>query len=153
MWYGLLADVVVAVHLAYVCVVVFGFVAILVGAALRWRWVRNPWFRCIHLTMIGIVALEAILHITCPLTDLEDWLRTQAGQPLSGETFIGRLMHDLMFYQAPEWVFTVAYISFAFLVLSTFWLAPVRWRRPPPQAAGGGEVGPAARGSHRPGVS
>jgi hypothetical protein len=129
----LLADLVVGVHLAYVCTVVFGFVAILLGAALGWQWVRNRWFRCTHLTMIAVVALEALTHVNCPLTDLEDWLRARAGQPPSGETFIGRLMHDLMFYQAPEWVFTLVYVGFALLVLSTFWLAPVRWRPAPPQ--------------------
>ena len=37
MAYGLLADVIVAIHAAYVSYVVFGQAAILLGIALRWR--------------------------------------------------------------------------------------------------------------------
>jgi hypothetical protein len=140
MWYGLLADLVVAFHLAYVCTVVFGFVAILLGAALGWRWVRNRWFRCAHLTMITIVALEALAGFTCPLTTLEDRLRERAGQASAGGTFVGRLLHDLMFPPLPEWAFTILYVCFAALVLATFWLAPVRWR-PGPRAERRGAAG------------
>src|SRR5262249_11268514 len=68
MVYGLLADLIVAIHVGYVGVVVFGLLAILIGGPLGWRWVRNPWFRVIHLLMILIVATEAIWDITCPLT-------------------------------------------------------------------------------------
>src|SRR5579884_4026965 len=80
MWYGLLADLVVAVHVAYVSFVVLGQLAILVGILARWRWVRNRWFRVAHLIAILIVAAEAALDITCPLTDWEDRLRHLAGQ-------------------------------------------------------------------------
>ncbi len=69
-WAKLLADLIVVFHAAYVSFVVFGLVAILIGAALRWEWVRNFWFRASHLTMIGIVVLEALFGITCPLTAL-----------------------------------------------------------------------------------
>jgi hypothetical protein len=131
MWYGVLADVVVGIHLAYVSYVVVGQLLILVGVVLRWQWVRNPWFRWTHLLAIGTVAFEAIFGITCPLTDWEDNLRTLAGKPLTeGETFIGRLMHNtLIFHCGEQWVFTTAYISFALLVLLTFLLAPPRRRR------------------------
>jgi hypothetical protein len=44
-------------------------------------------------------------------------------------TFIGRFMHDLIFYDFPPWVFTTAYVGFAAVVLATFVLAPPRWRR------------------------
>ena len=54
--YGLLADLVVIVHFAYVGFVVIGQLLILIGIVLRWQWIRNPWFRLIHLAMILIVA-------------------------------------------------------------------------------------------------
>jgi hypothetical protein len=128
MWYGLLADVVVAIHVAYVSYVVVGQLAIFAGVALRWQWIRNFWFRVTHLVAIGIVAFEAILNITCPLTVLENDLRTLAGQPISGESFMGRLLHRLIFFTAPQWVFTSLYIAFTLLVLATFLLAPPRRR-------------------------
>ena len=127
--YGFIADVVVAFHLAYVSFVIFGQLAIFAGAALKWSWIRNIWFRGIHLLMITIVAVEAILEITCPLTTLENYLRTRAGQNVEEGSFVGRLLHNLMFFTAPSWVFTVCYISFALLVAGTFVVAPPRWRR------------------------
>jgi hypothetical protein len=131
MWYGLLADVIVAVHVAYVSYVVVGQLAIFAGVVLRWQWIRNFWFRVTHLVAIGIVAFEAVLNIPCPLTIWEARLRAAAGQPVSGETFVGRLLHNLLFFSWPAWVFTVLYVGFALLVLATFVFAPPRWRRRP----------------------
>lgn len=130
--YGFLADLVVAVHIAYVSFVLLGELAILVGIAFGWQWIRNPWFRWTHLVAIAIVAVEAILGITCPLTDLEDLLRTWAGKHVSGQSFIGRLLDDLLFYDAPQGILTSCYIGFALLVLGTLWLAPPRRRRRSP---------------------
>ena len=55
LWASLLADLIVVFHATYVSFVVFGLVAILIGVAFRWSWVRNIWFRSLHLTAIGIV--------------------------------------------------------------------------------------------------
>jgi hypothetical protein len=131
MWYGLLADVIVAIHVAYVSYVVVGQLAIFAGVVLRWQWIRNFWFRVTHLVAISIVAFEAIMNIPCPLTVWEAKLRALAGQEVSGETFMGRLLHNLLFYDWPSWVFTVIYIGFALLVLGTFIIAPPRRRSRP----------------------
>ncbi len=125
-WAKLLADFIVMFHAAYVSFVVFGLVAILIGVALRWGWVRNFWFRAIHLTMIGIVVLEALFGITCPLTDWESQLRLKAGEAGYAGDFIGYWAHQLIFYDAPPWVFTVIYILFGLAVLGAFVLAPPR---------------------------
>src|SRR5947209_2400170 len=95
MGYAFWADAVVALHAAYVGFVVVGELAIVVGALLGWRWVRNPWFRTVHLLMIAVVAYESIYHINCPLTDWERDLRELAGQQTNNETFMGRLVHFL----------------------------------------------------------
>lgn len=126
-----LADLIVVVHAAYVGFVVLGQVAIPVGAWLGWGWVRNRWFRLLHLAAIGFVAAEAIVGMTCPLTIWEDELRRAAGQSVEEGTFIGRWMHYLLFYEGPEWVFTLLYIGFALLVLLTLFLIPPRWRSNP----------------------
>ena len=39
------------------------------------------------------------------------------------------MMHDLLFYDLPTWVFTTAYLTFFALVVLTFVLAPPR-RKP-----------------------
>lgn len=127
MWYRFGADAVVALHLAYVSFIVIGQVAILLGSALKWRCVGNPWFRLGHLTAIAVVALEAVGGIACPLTVWEDHLRRLGGQEVVGDTFVGRLLHRILFYDFPPWVFTAGYVTFALLVVATLWWSPPRW--------------------------
>ncbi len=125
--YRLLADFVVVVHLAYVLCVIVGLGLILAGVVLRWGWVRNFWFRIMHFLMIAIVVLQALAGVICPLTTLENWLRMRAGQAPQEGTFVGRLAHDLLFYDGPPWVFAVCYCLFGLAVLVTLILAPPRW--------------------------
>lgn len=125
--YTALADLVTVIHLAYVLFVILGLVAVLIGFVLKWRWVKNPWFRLIHLSMIAIVVVESLMSITCPLTTLEYYLRRQGGQSLQGGSFVGRMAHELLFFDLPPQVFTVAYCTFGALVLATFLLVPPRF--------------------------
>jgi hypothetical protein len=130
-YYGLLADVVVTLHLAYVAYVVVGQVLIVIAAPFRWQWARNPWFRLTHLLAIAIVAYEAIMGIRCPLTVWEEQLRELAGQPFdSGQTFLGRLFHDLLFYEGlPDIFFNTLYISMFVVVLQGIIMYPPRMFR------------------------
>lgn len=128
MWYGFLADAVVLIHVAYVSFVLFGLPIIWIGLWRKWDWVRNLWFRALHLLAIVIVALEASLGWECPLTTWERDLRTAAGQSVDEASFMGRLFHNLLFYDAPPRVFTICYIAFALLVLTTLLMWPPRWR-------------------------
>jgi hypothetical protein len=127
MQYRLLADVVVAIHAVYVGFVMLGLLAILVGRAMSWRWVRNPYFRILHLAAIGFVCAESIVGIDCPLTTLENGLRLGAGQNGYGGDFIGYWLDRLIFYDLSPRVFTVIYLAFGLLVLSTLWLVPIRF--------------------------
>jgi hypothetical protein len=106
---------------------VIGQLLILAGLLCRWQWVRNFWFRLAHLVAIGIVAYEAFRDITCPLTTLERTLRAWAGEQVSSDSFVARLMHSFIEHDWPQWTFNVIHISFAFLVLLTFVLARPRW--------------------------
>jgi hypothetical protein len=136
--YHILADFVVAFHVAYVGYVVLGQLAILLGVLFRWKWVRNPWFRWTHLIMMSIVGYEAARDITCPLTTLEASLRARAGEVATEGTFLGRLLHDLIFINVSPQVITALHIGFALLVIGTFVLAPPRLfrkRAPARQAA------------------
>ena len=127
--HSLAADFIVVLHFAYVSFVVLGLLAIVAGAALRWQWIRNFWFRLIHLAMIGIVVVEALFGMTCPLTTWENDFRLAAGETVQSGSFIGRWVHSLLFYEAPQWVFTAGYCLFGALVLAAFLLAPPRWPR------------------------
>jgi hypothetical protein len=128
MSYAFWADAVVAIHTAYVAFVVLGQGAILIGWALGWRWVRNPWFRLAHLIAITLVGVEAVLGIECPLTVWEWQLRVRAGQEASAETFVGRCLNNvLMMGYFEPWVYTVLHVGFALLVITTAVVVPPRW--------------------------
>jgi hypothetical protein len=118
----LVADVLVAVHLCLVAFIVGGLVLVWVGAPLNWPWIRNPWFRYLHLGAIAFVALEGVLGVACPLTVWEDMLRGGA-RP---ESFVARWVHRLLFYRAPEWVFTAAYVLWTLATLATLRFVPPR---------------------------
>jgi hypothetical protein len=126
MLWRVMADIVVAVHAAYVAIVVIGFAAILIGSAAQWRWVGNFYFRTAHLAMILLVCAEALSNTSCPLTRLENALRPRSGETGYGRDFIGYWLDRLIFYDAPSWVFTAAYLTFGMLVLLTLWFVPVR---------------------------
>lgn len=127
---GILADLLVFVHIMFITFVICGEIAIVVGAFKHWQWIRNLAFRSAHLLAIIAVASEAIFGIACPLTVWENALRRQAGQ-ISQEdiSFVGRLLRDVIFYEFKPWVFTIAYVLFAALVITTFIFVPPLWRR------------------------
>lgn len=124
----MLADALLVVHFAIATFIVAGLILVWLGAALGWRWVRNPWFRYLHLAAIAFVAAEALLGIACPLTVWEDLLRGG----IRPESFIGRWVHRLLYYQAPEWVFAAAYVAWALAALLTLRWVPPRLSREGP---------------------
>lgn len=128
MIYRIAADLVVCVHFAYVAFVVLAVPVILLGGFLKWDWVRNRWFRGIHLAMIGIVVLESWAGVVCPLTVWERELRSAAGQQTYQGDFIATWLHDALFFEAEPWVFTLAYTLFGALVLAIMIFVPPRFR-------------------------
>jgi len=70
LFYPLLADSVVVVHLGFILFAVFGGLL-----ALRWRWI--PW---LHLPAVTWAAVVEINGWICPLTPLEVRLRLLAGE-------------------------------------------------------------------------
>ncbi|MCH7799470.1 MAG: DUF2784 domain-containing protein [Planctomycetes bacterium] len=130
MGYALLADLIVIVHLAYVAFVIAGTVLVLTGALLRWRWIRNPVFRVVHLLAITVVAVQAAVGVICPLTEWETALRRRAGQQVEADiSFVGRLVRDVLYYDVSPRALTITYVIFALLVFATLLIVPLRWRR------------------------
>lgn len=126
-WARILADLVVVFHASFVAFVVLGMVAIVIGLVLGWGWVRNFWFRTLHLAAIAVVTVEALIGVSCPLTVLENELRQQAGQVSYPGAFIGYWAHRLIFFQGEPWMFTLAYTLFGLAVAGAFLLGPPRW--------------------------
>ena len=125
--YLMLADLVLVVHAAYVAFVIVGLLLIWIGWQRRWVFVRNLWFRGAHLAAIGVVAAESMAGFVCPLTTWEDRLRLLAGgQERYAGSFIQHWLHQMMFFDVDERIFTIAYIVFFLLVALSLWLVPPR---------------------------
>lgn len=118
---GLMADIILTIHFLYVLFTVLGTLLIIIGGLLKWNWIRNLKFRIVHLISVIVVAIEALIGITCPLTNWEYKLRINAGQYAEKNiTFIGRLLRNVLFYDFPALFFIILYITFAILVIYIF---------------------------------
>jgi hypothetical protein len=136
--YRLLADLVLTLHVGVVLFVVGGLVAIVVGNLLRrWQWVNARAFRIAHLLAIGIVALQAWLGVVCPLTTWEMKLRAAANADVYAGSFVAHWLQRLLYWDAPPWLFTLAYTLFALAVAAAWWTFPPGRRRPEPPGARG----------------
>ena len=126
-----LANAVLALHVAVVVFVVGGLVAVIAGNVAGWRWVNRLAFRIAHAVAIGVVVAEAWFGLACPLTTLEMALREGAGAPTYASGFVEHWLHALLYWDAPAWVFVALYTVFAVLVAATWWyFPPTRASRP-----------------------
>lgn len=122
--YQVLADVILVLHVVFVLFVILALPFIFIGKALHWHWVRNLWFRLTHVVAIGVVVIQAWIGVLCPLTTIEARLRVLSGQETYRGTFIQFWLHELLYYDAPMWVFSVIYTLFGLAVLLSWLLVP-----------------------------
>jgi hypothetical protein len=127
----LLANAVLALHLALVVFVVGGLVLVVAGNLAGWSWVNRPGFRLAHAAAIATVVAEVWFGLACPLTTLEMWLRQRAGAPTYGGGFVEHWLQWLLYYDAPAWVFVTLYTFFGLLVAATWWYFPPAWHSNP----------------------
>lgn len=85
--YGLLADLILLLHLVFVLFAV-------AGGALVWRWPRLAW---LHLPTVAWGVWIEFSHGICPLTPLENRLRASAGQSGYEGDFIGHYLLPLIY--------------------------------------------------------
>lgn len=139
--YQLLADAVLCLHVAVVAFVVGGLILVVVGNLRGWTWVNGLPFRIAHLAAIAVVAAQAWLGIRCPLTLLEMGLRAKALESTYSGSFIAYWLQRVLYYEAPSWMFAVAYSLFGLLVAAA-------WRYFPPTRRHSGPDRPDRHGGH-----
>lgn len=123
--YSLIADTILVVHFAFITFVIGGQLCVIVGYFRSWRWIRNLTFRLCHILAIAIVAGLAWVNRLCPLTVWERALRNAGGEQSYQGSFVEYWISRFVYYDAPQWVFTVAYSLFGGLVLFTWmWIRP-----------------------------
>ena len=87
MFYRLLADVVVFIHLGFILFVV-------VGAVFAIRWQRVVW---LHIPAVLWGVLIEFAGWVCPLTPLETWLRIKGGMTGYSTGFVERYILPLIY--------------------------------------------------------
>ena len=118
MFYGLLADIVVIIHLGFVLFAVFGGFAVY-----RWRKVLVP-----HVAAVVWAVVVEMLGLICPLTPLENRFRRMAGQTGYEMDFVD---HYLMPVLYPESITRETQILLGLTVLAINVLVyAFIWRRP-----------------------
>jgi hypothetical protein len=126
----MLADLVLAAHVAVILFNVFGVVAVPIGAVCGWRFVRVRWWRVLHVVLLAAVAAQALLGRACILTL---WQAALAGGASAHPApLIMRWVDRLVYWQLPIWVFAALYLAVFGWALALLWLVPVRrasrWR-------------------------
>ena len=116
MIYRALADLVVALHIAFVL-----FAAL--GGFLVFRWRRAAWF---HIPAALWASLIELAGWQCPLTPLENWLRRLGGEAGYQTSFVERYLLPLIY---PASFTRSLHIALGFLVLivnlAIYWMV---WR-------------------------
>lgn len=123
-----LADLLLYTHFLYVLCVVLPVPLIIIGGIRGWNWVRNLWFRLIHLLLIGFVVLESVFRIPCPLTEWEYQLRYSTHDVEEYGSFISNWVSRILYYEADPMLFNVIYVLFGLLIASLLYFVPVKRR-------------------------
>jgi hypothetical protein len=130
---AVLADLLLVLHVGVVLFIVGGLVAIALGGALGWGWVRILWWRVLHLVAMGFVAVGAVVGWVCPLTVWESALRRRSGGTGYEVGFVQYWLERLLYHDWPGWAFTALYVAVFGLILLAWRLVPPR--RPPVRGA------------------
>ena len=117
---AVLAQAILATHLAVIAFNLLGLIAIPLGVALRWRWVRVRWWRALHLASWAVVALQALLGRACFLTIWQDELTGASAQP----PLIQRWVERAVYWPLPIWVFGAIYLALFGLAIGFWWSVP-----------------------------
>jgi len=91
MFYNLLADLVLLLHLFFILFVVFGGLLV----------VYRLWLAWLHIPVVIWGVLLELNHWICPLTPLENYFRRRAGNGSYDTGFIEHYLTDFIY---PDWL-------------------------------------------------
>lgn len=117
--YEIAADLTAAVHFSFIGFVIFG--------ALLGR--RSRLWMALHVAAMIYGVMIEVFYWYCPLTVLEQYLRSKAGRGQYAEAFIAHYLNRVIYLDAPQWTLILAAAVMAAtnagLYLYWYW-----WRRP-----------------------
>lgn len=109
---------ILVLHFAIIAFNVAGCVLIPVGAWRRWRWVREFWWRLVHVLSFAVVAGQALAGQACFLTI---WQADLEGETSHVQPLIAHWIDRLIYLPIPLWVFAIIYVVL-FLYVIALWV-------------------------------
>lgn len=122
MFYDIAADLTALVHLTFIAFVIFGAV---LGR-------RGHVWKILHLGCMAYGVMIEVFYWYCPLTYLEQYLRTKAGRGTYQDAFIAHYLNQLIYLDVSQWSLILA----AAIVLGVNVVLYVHWWK---QAAQSGQ--------------
>ena len=113
----ILSEIVLLFHFSIFLFIIISFILIPLGYQKKWKWVKNKYYRLIHLVLMGIIFIETILGFMCPLTTLENFLRND----IEINNKITQIIHQIMYWDLPSYQFIILYLL-SLLYLIFLWL-------------------------------
>jgi hypothetical protein len=117
------------VHFLWVSLVIIPVPIIILGGLFRWAFVRNPWFRYIHASMMAVVLLLTLMRIECPLTTAENYFRRNIGEGGYKTTFMETWVLRLLYQDLSTTTFLLLYLGFFGLIVALLFVFPPRRKK------------------------
>tara|TARA_B100000989_G_scaffold288139_1_gene258544 strand:- start:576 stop:947 length:372 start_codon:yes stop_codon:yes gene_type:complete len=117
----LFSEIILLLHLLIFLFITLSFILIPIGYFQKWEWVKNKYYRSIHLILMGIISIETILGFMCPLTILENYFRDD----IKVDNKLTEIAHQILYWDLPNYQFIILYIlSFSYLIFLWFFFKP-----------------------------
>ena len=115
------SEIVLLFHFCIFLFMILSFFLIPLGYYKKWKWVKNKYYRLIHLVLMGIILIETILGFMCPLTMLENFLRNN----IEINNKITQIIHQIMYWDLSTYQFIILYLlSLLYLIFLWFFFKP-----------------------------
>ena len=101
----MIADALLLVHFSIAAFITLGFFIIPIGYKLGWNWIKNRNLRLLHLSLMGVITVETIVGLTCPLTVLENMFRNFD----YSSSFMSYWIAQILYWDLPNQVFVILY--------------------------------------------
>ena len=126
---GMLSDIILVVHFLFIAFLLGGQGCILMGAFQHWKWIRRRGFRLAPLVAIAFIVMQSWVGMMCPLTIWENTCRRTAGETTYTGTFVSYWVSKIVYFDAPQWLFTTAYTLFGLIVLASWFIVKPEKKR------------------------
>ncbi|MHB1645686.1 MAG: DUF2784 domain-containing protein [bacterium] len=111
-------------HLIVILFIIFGFIAVPIGAKFKWKFIYEFWWRLVHLVSMIIVSIQAVLGKACFLTYIQSDLLENAGKKGYTVPFIQTYIDRLIYYNFPIWAFSIVYVILFLYTLYLWYIFP-----------------------------